>query len=83
MHWSLHVPAKQALSLADLASYAAVMRNADMVAPLQMMNEIDDLAQRLLLTEWKMKNKCNLAARKPEWERIGYDWWPQNQSGIQ
>ena len=34
------------------------MRNADMVAPLQMMNEIDDLAQGLLLTEWEMKNKC-------------------------
>ena len=46
------------MSLADLASYAAVMHGADMVAPPpQMMNEIDDLAQGLLLTEWEMKKQ--------------------------
>ncbi|CAL1142274.1 unnamed protein product [Cladocopium goreaui] len=60
-HWrhGLALLAKaQAVSLADLASYAAVMQGADMVAPPpRMMNEIDDLAQGLLLTEWEMKKQ--------------------------
>eukprot|EP00435_Cladocopium_sp_Y103_P033952 s2279_g8.t1 len=48
----------QAVSLADLASYAAVMHSAAVVAaPLQMMSEIDGLAQRLLLTEWDEMKK--------------------------